>query len=30
VKKIYDLRITCGIEMNWKAQGVTKIQLEKI
>ncbi|MDR3156766.1 MAG: bifunctional acetaldehyde-CoA/alcohol dehydrogenase [Lactobacillales bacterium] len=28
-KKVYDLGITCGIEMNWKAQGVTKAQLEK-
>ncbi|MDR1567273.1 MAG: bifunctional acetaldehyde-CoA/alcohol dehydrogenase [Streptococcaceae bacterium] len=27
-KKVYDLGITVGIEMNWKAQGVTKKQLE--
>lgn len=28
-KKVYDLGIICGIEMNWKSQGVTRAQLEK-
>jgi acetaldehyde dehydrogenase/alcohol dehydrogenase len=27
--KVYDLGVATGIEMNWKAQGVTKAQMEK-